>query len=54
VTTAVLYTMVVIDIADQLDLPVASLAAPATVLGAGLGFGGGELNDILCVPGSNT
>jgi small-conductance mechanosensitive channel len=39
VAIAVLYTMVVIDIADQLGLPVASLAAPATVLGAGLGFG---------------
>lgn len=39
VAIAVLYTMVVIDIAGQLDLPVASLAAPATVLGAGLGFG---------------
>lgn len=39
VAIAVLYTMVVLDIADQLGLPVASLAAPATVLGAGLGFG---------------
>ncbi len=39
VTIAVMYIMVLVDIADQLGLPVGSLVAPAAVLGAALGFG---------------
>ncbi|WP_319450228.1 MULTISPECIES: mechanosensitive ion channel family protein [unclassified Mycobacterium] len=39
VVIAVLYTMVTVDVFDQLGLPVGSLVAPAAVLGAALGFG---------------
>ncbi len=39
VAIAVLYTVVSLDIANQLGLPVSSLVAPAAVLGAALGFG---------------
>jgi small conductance mechanosensitive channel len=39
VAIAVLYTVVGVDIANQLGLPVGSLVAPAAVIGAALGFG---------------
>ncbi|ANI37409.1 mechanosensitive ion channel family protein [Mycolicibacterium vaccae] len=43
VAIGVLYTAVALDIAGQLGLPVASLVAPAAVLGAALGFGAQRL-----------
>jgi len=39
VAIAILYLVVVVDICDQLGLPVGSLVAPAAVVGAALGFG---------------
>jgi small conductance mechanosensitive channel len=39
VAIAVLYVVVVVDVIDQLGLPIGSLVAPAAVLGAALGFG---------------
>ena len=39
VAIALLYTVVAVDIANQLGLPLGSLVAPAAVLGAALGFG---------------
>ncbi|MDT5067094.1 MAG: moderate conductance mechanosensitive channel [Mycobacterium sp.] len=39
VAVAVLYVVVAVDIVNTLGLPVASLVAPAAVLGAALGFG---------------
>lgn len=39
VAIGVLYTMVALDIANVVGLPVGSLVAPAAVLGAALGFG---------------
>ncbi|QZT63012.1 mechanosensitive ion channel family protein [Mycolicibacterium austroafricanum] len=43
VAIGVLYVLVALDIANQLGLPVASLVAPAAVLGAALGFGAQRL-----------
>lgn len=43
VAIALLYVIVGIDIANQLGLPVASLVAPAAVIGAALGFGAQRL-----------
>lgn len=43
VAIGVLYTVVALDIAAQLGLPVGSLVAPAAVLGAALGFGAQRL-----------
>ncbi|WNG87874.1 mechanosensitive ion channel family protein [Mycobacterium sp. ITM-2016-00317] len=43
VAIGVLYTLVALDIAAQLGLPVGSLVAPAAVLGAALGFGAQRL-----------
>lgn len=39
VAIAILYTVVAVDVFDQLGLPIGSLVAPAAVLGAALGFG---------------
>jgi small conductance mechanosensitive channel len=39
VSIAILYVIVVVEITDILNVPVASLVAPAAVLGAALGFG---------------
>jgi moderate conductance mechanosensitive channel len=39
VAISLLYVMVVVDIANQLGLPLGSLVAPAAVLGGALGFG---------------
>lgn len=39
VAIAMLYVVVAVDIVNQLGLPVGSLIAPATVVGAALGFG---------------
>ncbi|ABM10979.1 MULTISPECIES: mechanosensitive ion channel family protein [Mycolicibacterium] len=43
VAIGVLYVLVALDIANQLGLPIASLVAPAAVLGAALGFGAQRL-----------
>ncbi|MCX2934297.1 mechanosensitive ion channel family protein [Mycobacterium sp. CVI_P3] len=43
VSIALLFVMVVIEIGDVLSIPVSSLAAPAAVLGAALGFGAQNL-----------
>ncbi|KAA0110656.1 mechanosensitive ion channel family protein [Mycolicibacterium sp. P1-5] len=39
VAIAILYTVVAVDVFDQLGLPIGSLVAPAAVLGAAFGFG---------------
>ncbi len=43
VSIALLFVMVVVEIGDVLSIPVSSLAAPAAVLGAALGFGAQNL-----------
>ena len=43
VSIALLFVMVVVEIGDVLAIPVSSLAAPAAVLGAALGFGAQNL-----------
>ena len=39
VSVAVLFVIVLVEVTDALDVPVASLVAPAAVIGAALGFG---------------
>lgn len=39
VSVAMLFVVVLVEVSDALDVPIVSLAAPATVVGAALGFG---------------
>lgn len=39
VSVALLFVVVLVEVSDALDVPVVSLAAPASVIGAALGFG---------------